>query len=322
MIEFKKVSKKFSKNTFAVQDLSFEVKEGEILVLLGTSGCGKSTTLKMINRLVDPDEGTILVDGKDILQQDLIDLRRHMGYAVQEISLFPHMTVEENIGIVPHLLGWDVKRIDERIDHLLTIFGMDPNQVRGSYPGKLSGGQRQRVGVARALAADPPILLMDEPFGALDPITREQVQNEFLDLETQIKKTVVFVTHDLYEAVKIGDRIGLMDQGKLLQIATPREFVENPPSTFADQFLGRHRFQLSLLTKPILEYVKPLPREKAQKENALETQSTFFEALNLFKKTEKKSLPVFSGTQYQGALQKETLLEELLDLLMKEDSVS
>ena len=233
MIIFDKVSKKIA----GIENLSFEVQEGEILVLLGTSGCGKSTTLKMINRLIDPDEGSVLVDGEDIFKQNLIELRRNIGYAVQEISLFPHMTVAENIGIAPELQGWSREKVEKRVDHLLTIFGMDPQDLRHRYPRELSGGQKQRVGVARALASDPPILLMDEPFGALDPITRQQAQSEFLDLESKIKKTVIFVTHDLFEAVAIGDRIGLMDQGKLLQITTPREFVENPPSAFGDEFV-------------------------------------------------------------------------------------
>ncbi|WP_420421636.1 ABC transporter ATP-binding protein [Simkania sp.] len=318
MIVFEGVSKRVLKKKYAVENLSFRVNEGETLVLLGTSGCGKSTTLKMINRLVDPDEGSIFVQGENILEQDLIELRRKIGYAVQEISLFPHLTVEENIAIVPKLLKWPESQIDERVDHLLTIFGMDPKVVRKRYPRELSGGQQQRVGVARALAADPPILLMDEPFGALDPITREQAQNEFRDLETKIKKTVIFVTHDLFEAVAIGDRIALMDKGKLVQIATPREFIENPPSAFADQFVGKHRFQLSLLTKPIVDYVeKETHHEVVPNVKRLDTHSSFFEALNLFRETRQKSLPVFTGSRYQGELKKEKLLDEVLELLME-----
>lgn len=317
MIIFDSVSKKIA----GIENLSFEVQEGEILVLLGTSGCGKSTTLKMINRLIDPDEGSILVDGKDIFKQNLIELRRNIGYAVQEISLFPHMTVAENIGIAPELQGWSREKVEERVDHLLTIFGMDPQDLRHRYPRELSGGQKQRVGVARALASDPPILLMDEPFGALDPITRQQAQSEFLDLESKIKKTVIFVTHDLFEAVTIGDRIGLMDQGKLLQITTPREFVENPPSAFGDEFLGLHRFQLSLLTKPIKHFIeKPESTVANQNSSELNLKSTFFEALNLFRQSESKTLSVSSGPLYHGVLKRKTLLDEILLLLMESPS--
>jgi len=286
--------------------------------LLGTSGCGKSTTLKMINRLEDPDEGVVSVQGQNVLEQDLVELRRKIGYAVQDISLFPHMTVEENIAIVPKLLKWSEGQINERVDHLLTIFRMDPKVVRKRYPKELSGGQQQRVGVARALAADPPILLMDEPFGALDPITREQAQKEFRDLETKIKKTVIFVTHDLFEAVAVGNRIALMDKGRLVEIATPREFIENPPSAFADQFLGQHRFQLSLLTKPIVDFVeKKAHQEVVSEVKRLDMQSSFFQALNLFRETGQKSLPVFADSRYLGELNKQKLLDKVLDLLME-----
>lgn len=318
MIVFERVSKCVSKKKYAVQNLSFRVKEGETLVLLGTSGCGKSTTLKMINRLEDPDEGVVSVQGQNVLEQDLVELRRKIGYAVQDISLFPHMTVEENIAIVPKLLKWSEGQINERVDHLLTIFRMDPKVVRKRYPKELSGGQQQRVGVARALAADPPILLMDEPFGALDPITREQAQKEFRDLETKIKKTVIFVTHDLFEAVAVGNRIALMDKGRLVEIATPREFIENPPSAFADQFLGQHRFQLSLLTKPIVDFVeKKAHQEVVSEVKRLDMQSSFFQALNLFRETGQKSLPVFADSRYLGELNKQKLLDKVLDLLME-----
>lgn len=318
MIVFERVSKYYPKNKFAIRDFSLIVHEGERLVLLGTSGSGKSTTIKMINRLIDPDEGTIYIQGEDILKQDLIELRRKIGYAIQEIGLFPHMTVEENIRIVPKLLGWSKKKIDKRIDYLITILGMDPQVMRTRYPRELSGGQKQRIGVARALAADPPILLMDEPFGALDPITRQQVQDEFCAIGTQMKKTVIFVTHDLFEAVTIGDRIGLMDKGELLQVTTSSEFVSNPPSAFADQFVGEHRFQLSLLNRSIVDYIDPpLACQKASKANQLTIQSSFSEALNLFRNCADTSLPVYSGANYCGELKKEKLLDEILNLLMK-----
>lgn len=320
MIVFDRVCKRYFSQSVAIEDLSLEIKEGETLVLLGMSGCGKSTTLKMVNRLVDPTEGAITIEGKNILDLDLIELRRKIGYAVQDIGLFPHMTVEENIGIVPKLLKWKKTKIRERVNELLAMLGMDPEEFRNRYPRKLSGGQKQRIGVARALAADPPIILMDEPFGALDPITREQTQKEFLDLKSKIKKTVIFVTHDLFEAVTIGDRIALMDQGKLIQLATPREFVETPPTTFADQFLGRNRFQLLLLTKSIADCIEK-PSNKCDDflsgEPKLKTQSSLLEALDFFRETHLQSVSVFSDLSYQGELKKEKLLDTILNHLME-----
>lgn len=321
MIRFEKVWKTFSKSNHSVEDLSLEIQEGETLVILGKSGSGKTTMLKLINRLLDPTKGTVSINGKNLLSLDPIQLRRNIGYTVQEISLFPHMTVEENIAIVPKLLGWGKKRIDSRVDQMLHMMGLEPMQFRKAFPLKLSGGQRQRVGVARALAADPPIILMDEPFGALDPITREQIQKEFLEIESRIKKTVVFVTHDLFEAVTMGDRIALMDQGKLVQLSTPRTFVENPPSAFADQFLGRHRFQLSLFTKTITECMASSTQQQAHLLPKLSPETTLIEALDFFKASKNASLPVFSGQSYLGKVEKEKLLEHILDLLMKQPRV-
>ena len=228
------------------------------------------------------------------------------------------MTVEENIAIVPKLLGWGDKKIDQRIDQLMEMLGLDPAKYRKRYPLKLSGGQRQRIGVARAIAADPPIVLMDEPFGALDPINRERTQKEFLELKSKMRKTVVFVTHDLYEAVTMGDRIALMDQGKLLQVATPRMFVENPPSAFEDDFLGQHRFQLSLLTKTITECMDSSIGKQSAIFPRLSPQTTLMEALNIFREKNIKVLPVFSDSSYRGEIRKEKLLDQVLDLLMQE----
>lgn len=245
-IRFSSVTKVFNGNR-AVDGLSFGVKEGETLVLIGTSGCGKTTTLKMINRLVEPTEGTIELDGEDISGLDPVELRRGVGYVIQSIGLFPHMTVGKNVGVVPELIGWPEEKVRGRVEELLSMVGLDPEVYADRYPVELSGGQNQRVGVARSLAADPPVVLMDEPFGALDPITREQLQNEFLALLEKIKKTIVFVTHDIFEAVKIADRIALMDEGRLVQIGTPREIVEEPAEEFVEEFLGKHRFHLGLL---------------------------------------------------------------------------
>jgi osmoprotectant transport system ATP-binding protein len=318
MIRFKNVSKTFGKLD-VIKDLSLEIKEGETLVILGKSGSGKTTALKLINRLIDPTSGTILIHDEDICNLDPIYLRRNIGYAVQEIGLFPHMTIEENISIVPRLLKWEEKKIKDRVDYLMEMMGLDPKEYLHRYPLKLSGGQKQRIGVARALAADPPILLMDEPFGALDPITREETQKEFLELESKIKKTIVFVTHDLFEAVTMGDRIALMNGGRLEQIATPKEFVENPPSDFADQFLGKHRFQLSLLTKTIDGCIDVVTTSSS-KNPRVPKGTTLIEALDYFKTSKKSALCVYSRSSLEGELKKEKLLDHILELLMEETS--
>ncbi len=315
MIRFNDVSKTLSKKVHVIKNLTLEVKEGETLVILGKSGSGKTTALKLINRLLDPTSGTITVGGKNTLTLDPIALRRSIGYAVQDIGLFPHMTVEENIAVVPNLLGWDEQKTKRRVEQLLEMMGLDPGEFKKRYPLKLSGGQRQRIGVARALAADPPIILMDEPFGALDPITREQTQKEFLELESKIKKTVVFVTHDLFEAVTMGDRIAFMNQGELVEVTTPRSFVENPPTVFADEFLGQHRFQLSLLTQTIAENIEPGVKKKEGMLSELTPKTTLIEALNAFKEAKVEALPVYSGSSYQGELKKEKLLDGIMELL-------
>jgi osmoprotectant transport system ATP-binding protein len=320
MINFEQVSKIYSGDIKAVSNLSMEVIRGETLVLLGTSGCGKTTTLKMVNRLIEPTSGRILVEGVDIMEQDPIKLRRRIGYAIQHIGLFPHMTVMENISTVPTLLKWSRERIVKRVDKLLSMVGLESENFRDRYPSQLSGGQRQRIGVARALAANPPIVLMDEPFGALDPITREQLQNEFIELESEIKKTILFVTHDIFEAVKMADRIALLDEGFLQQLATPVELVESPANEFVDNFLGQHRFQLSLLTKTIKEIMPKvaLRREVSDKtriDTFLKARSSLIEALDTFKKTKKTVLPVYEGIYPIGSLEKKKLLEVISEVL-------
>ena len=249
MIKLENITKSYDGIT-AVKDLTLEVKEGEFVVLLGPSGCGKTTTLKMINRLITPTSGRIYVEGQDISTVNPIELRRQIGYVIQRIGLLPHMTISDNIALVPRLKGWSKDKRIKRADELLDMVDLDPETYRDKYPHQLSGGERQRVGVARALAVDPPILLMDEPFGALDPITRVQLQDEFLKLEEQVKKTVVFVTHDMDEAVRLADRIVIMDDGQLHQYATPMEMLRHPADEFVAQFMGGDRFfrQLKLLT--------------------------------------------------------------------------
>jgi osmoprotectant transport system ATP-binding protein len=222
-VEFRQVSYRLHQRPL-VSNLNFSIRQGETLVLLGRSGCGKTTTLRLINRLLTPTQGDVRVEGVSTRDWNPIQLRRQIGYVIQEIGLFPHFTVERNIGVVPSLQGWEPSRIQKRVYELLQVVGLEPDRFAQRYPHQLSGGQRQRIGVARALAADPPILLMDEPFGALDPITRVELQREFRDLQQRLRKTVVFVTHDIQEAFRLGSRIGLMQAGELVVLGTPEEF--------------------------------------------------------------------------------------------------
>lgn len=243
MIRLENVTKIYSGTTApAVNDLTMEVPEGETCVLIGPSGCGKTTTMKMINRLIEPSEGRIFVNGNNVMEQDPVELRRDIGYVIQQIGLFPHMTIEDNIAVVPQLKGWDKARTNSRIDELLEMVGLEPATFRKRYPRELSGGQRQRVGVARALAADPPVMLMDEPFGAIDPITRDHLQNEFLRLQRRIKKTIVFVTHDIDEAIKMGTLICILQVGGVLQqLDSPSNLLAQPANAFVADFVGADR---------------------------------------------------------------------------------
>jgi osmoprotectant transport system ATP-binding protein len=226
----------------AVSSVSFQVPEGETCVLIGPSGCGKTTTLKMVNRLIEPTGGNIFVAEENVLHQDPVELRRSIGYVIQQIGLFPHMTIRDNVATVPNLLGWDEGRTNQRVDELLDLMSLDPAVYRDRFPRELSGGQRQRVGVARALAADPPVMLMDEPFGAIDPITRENLQNEFLRLQKKIKKTIMFVTHDIDEAIKMGTRICILQVGgKVEQYGAPDEILSSPANDFVAEFVGADR---------------------------------------------------------------------------------
>ena len=260
MIKLGEVTKVYPDGTEAVKGVSFEIPKGEFCVLLGPSGCGKTTTLKMINRLIPLTSGRILIDGKDITEVNENELRRGIGYAIQEIGLFPHMTVGENIATVPRLLHWPKGRIQRRVEELLELVGLvPPEEFVNKYPAELSGGQRQRVGVARALGADPPILLMDEPFGAIDPITRERLQDEFLRIQEEIKKTIVFVTHDINEAIKMGDRIALMRDGRLVQYATPAELLAHPKDDFVRDFVGADRTLKALRLLRVREVMDEQP---------------------------------------------------------------
>jgi len=242
VIELKQVTKKYPGQALAaVEELSFAVADGEICVLVGPSGCGKSTTLRMINRMIEPTAGIIEIDGKNIMASDPDRLRMGIGYVIQQIGLLPHRTIAENIAIVPRLYKWPKEKIRQRVDELLLMMGLDPEKTRHKYPSQLSGGQMQRVGVARAMAVDPPIMLMDEPFGAVDPIARNRLQDEFLRLQKEIKKTIVFVTHDINEAIKMGDKIAIFNMGKLVQFGTPQEILTHPANEFVADFIGHDR---------------------------------------------------------------------------------
>jgi osmoprotectant transport system ATP-binding protein len=238
----------------AVDHLSLTVPAGEICVLVGPSGGGKTTALKLVNRLIPLTSGDIRIDGRSILEHDLTELRRSIGYVIQQVGLFPHMTIEANIGTVPKLLGWPRQRIKERVVELIELVGLDPDADRKRFPAELSGGQRQRVGLARALAANPPLMLMDEPFGAIDPIVRARLQDEFLRLQHELRKTVVFVTHDIDEAIKVGDRIAILRQGgRLAQYDTPRHILAEPADSFVAEFVGRDRALKALALRRLAE---------------------------------------------------------------------
>ena len=245
-VVFEHVTKRYpgtgTGNPGAVEDLSLEVPAGKVCVLVGPSGCGKTTSLKMVNRLIEPTSGRILIGDTDVARRDVIELRRSIGYVIQQVGLFPHQTVSENVATVPRLLGWDEARRTARTTELLALVGLDPARYAARYPAALSGGERQRVGVARALAADPPVLLMDEPFGAVDPIVRERLQNELLRLQEQIAKTILFVTHDIDEAIKMGDLVAVMQLGgHLAQFGAPDEVLANPANGFVARFVGADR---------------------------------------------------------------------------------
>lgn len=267
MIKFENVTKTYEGGFQAVESINLEIEEGELLVLIGPSGSGKSTTMKMINRIIPHTSGTVSIDGQDINSYKASDLRRNIGYVIQQIGLFPHYTIEKNIAIVPQLKGWAEKEIQLRVKELLELVGLDPEIHATRYPKELSGGQQQRVGIARALASNPEIILMDEPFSALDPITREQLQAELLTLHKKLKKTIVFVTHDMDEALKMGDRIAIMKDGQLLQLDTPEKLLHEPAHGFVEEFIGKHRIiqnpELMPVTEIMSETITTSPPERS-----------------------------------------------------------
>ncbi|WP_144611249.1 ABC transporter ATP-binding protein [Bacillus cereus] len=298
MIQFNHVSKAYEDGTKAVDSLHLEIKKGEFFVLIGPSGCGKTTTMKMINRLIETTEGSILIDGKDIQQYNINELRWNIGYVLQQIALFPHMTIAENIAVVPEMRRWSKEKTKARVDELLQMVGLDPDVYRDRMPDELSGGQKQRVGVVRALAANPKIVLMDEPFSALDPLSREQLQKDIVQLQKKIQKTIVFVTHDMQEALSLGDRICIMKEGKVVQLDTPEGIIHNPKNEFVEEFIG-NRGRPWYEGKSI-EDVLPLDESMRVEGDTLSLHSSLQEALVRVRADEV--VPVEENGQYVGAL--------------------
>lgn len=298
VIQFNHVSKAYEDGTKAVDSLHLEIKKGEFFVLIGPSGCGKTTTMKMINRLIETTEGSILIDGKDIQEYNINELRWNIGYVLQQIALFPHMTIAENIAVVPEMRKWSKEKIKTRVDELLHMVGLEPDVYRDRMPDELSGGQKQRVGVVRALAANPKIVLMDEPFSALDPLSREQLQQDIVQLQKKIQKTIVFVTHDMQEALSLGDRICVMKEGKVVQLDTPEGIIHNPKNEFVEEFIGNRG--RPWYEGKVVEDVLPLDDSIRVEGNVLSLNSPLQEAL--VRVQAEDSVPVEENGRYVGAL--------------------
>ncbi|MFD4669033.1 ABC transporter ATP-binding protein [Lentzea sp. NPDC058450] len=293
-IELSHVTKRYAgQQQAAVEDFSLSVHPGELVMFVGPSGCGKTTTMKMINRIIEPSSGSITIDGQDVLSLDPNELRRHIGYVIQQIGLFPHMTIAENIATVPKLLGWSKDRTSERVDELLRTVQLDPAVFAHRYPKQLSGGQQQRVGVARALAADPPVMLMDEPFGATDPITRQKLQAEFLKLQADIGKTIIFVTHDFDEAIRLGDRIAVLsERSQIEQFDTPANILANPANDYVSSFIGHGAGLMRLALIPISDVDLDAPDSSAP---AVDADASLRDALDLLMVTGADRVNVSGG---------------------------
>lgn len=307
MIVFENVSKKYDKERFAVKSLDLEIKKGELFVIIGPSGCGKTTLLKMINRLIHLTEGTIRIEGKRISDYNLHELRWNIGYVLQQIALFPHMTIEENIAVVPELKKWNREQIQHRIGELLDMVGLEADQYRHRKPHELSGGQQQRVGVIRALAADPEVILMDEPFSALDPLSRTKLQDELLELQRTIKKTIVFVSHDMQEALKLGDRICVMKDGEIVQLGTPQEIIQNPENDFVKEFMGLTQdFSDEFKIKDMLQ---PVSAEHVNLQLSVSSDETFQNILN--KLAQYEHVAVDDDGEIIGMITRESFIQFL-----------
>jgi osmoprotectant transport system ATP-binding protein len=308
-ITLEDVGKTYPDGTVAVGDFSLEVRAGELAVLIGPSGCGKSTILRMINRLIEPTHGRILIDGQNVLERNPVELRRHIGYVIQNVGLFPHQNIRTNVGTVPRMLGWEKAKIAARSDELLELVGLDPARYSKRYPHELSGGQRQRVGVARALAADPLVLLMDEPFSAVDPIARGRLQEEFLKLQATVRKTIVLVTHDIDEAVRLGDRIAVLGEGGTLrQYAPPAELLSRPASAAVADFVGADRGIRRLAVTPIRTALQA--GATADGKPAVDAGGTLYDALAAMLAADVSEVVVVEDGQAIGTVSRAGLFEE------------
>jgi len=315
-IVLEQVSKRYpSAKSAAVDEISMEIPAGEIVILVGPSGCGKTTTMRMINRLIEPTSGKIRIDGEDVLSLDDVKLRRKIGYVIQQIGLFPHLSITQNVSLVPRMLKWDKRRINDRVDEMLMLVGLEPSEFRDRYPRQLSGGQQQRVGVARALAADPPVMLMDEPFGAVDPINRARLQDEFLSVQEKLRKTIVFVTHDFDEAIKMGDRIAVLDQGaKIAQYAAPEEILSGPANDFVEGFVGQGA-TLKRLQLERLETLDLRPVSAADKTTSrVPINATLHGVLDEMIATAQESLVVVKDDKPIGSVSLDDVLARVREL--------
>jgi osmoprotectant transport system ATP-binding protein len=308
-ISLKKLTKRYpGTDKAAVDAVDMEIPAGEIVVFVGPSGCGKTTTMRMINRMIAPSDGVVEIDGEDVASLNDTTLRRRIGYVIQQIGLIPHLTIASNVALVPKLLGWDKKRIAKRVDEMLTVVGLDPEQYRDRYPRQLSGGQQQRVGVARALAADPPIMLMDEPFGAVDPITRGRLQEEFRTLQQTLKKTIVFVTHDFDEALKLGDRIAVLREGsQIAQYDTPENILANPADDFVSGFIGEGAALKRLYFEPVSS-VSLDPATGAAGDVSVTPEDNLHHALDTMVGKGLDSIPVVDGGRVTGSVSVQSIL--------------
>ncbi|AYC30418.1 ABC transporter ATP-binding protein [Paenisporosarcina cavernae] len=313
MIEFTDVTKRFSDGTVAIDRLTLKLLPGKLTAIIGPSGCGKTTLMKMINRLEEPTNGKVEIDGEDVKTKSAVDLRRSIGYVIQRIGLFPHMTIEKNAGLVPSLQGWSKEKKRQRIEELMTLVGLDPAIFLNRYPLELSGGQQQRVGVVRALASDPNILLMDEPFSALDPLSREQLQMEMKDLQQRIHKTIVFVTHDMDEALRIADCIVVMRSGKIEQVGTPDEIIHSPANDFVRQFIGSERLKnqrqfSQILLRDLTEFYSQTPKETVSA--MISEDASVKEAVTLLQSAD--TVEIKRGESTVGFLTQQDILNAML----------
>lgn len=310
LVTLEQVNKRYPDGHHAVQDVSFSIEEGKTLVLLGTSGCGKTTLLKMINRLIEPTSGSIHFKGKDTREWDLIELRRNIGFVVQSIALFPHMTIWENVALIPRLKGGNQQEINARVEELLSLVHLPPETFAHRYPRELSGGQQQRVGVIRALAANPDLILMDEPFGALDPITRTQIQDEFVQMKNELGKTIIIVTHDLGEATKLGDLIALIDGGRVVQFDTPENLIGRPVNKFVRDFFSLHQAKRLPSSLTAAEIAVTAGEERHDWPMSLQGTMAAFDAISTFLQSGQNEIPIRDDHNILlGVLNKEAIMQ-------------